>query len=66
MPKIQSISVCIARVALDNVTSFATRTVSARDCCLILHWTPGLGFDFDEKAVRKRTLDSAKPWTVIK
>ena len=35
MPRIQSVSVCIARVALDNVTSFATRTVSGRDYCLI-------------------------------
>src|SRR5207344_1735530 len=35
MPKIQSVSVCIARVALDTVTSFATRTVSARDYCLV-------------------------------
>jgi len=35
MPKIQSVSVCIARVPLDNVTSFATRTVSARDYCLV-------------------------------
>jgi len=35
MPKIQSVSVCIARIALDNVTSFATRTVSGRDYCLV-------------------------------
>lgn len=35
MPKIQSVSVCIARVALDHVTSFATRTVSGRDYCLV-------------------------------
>jgi L-alanine-DL-glutamate epimerase-like enolase superfamily enzyme len=35
MPKIQSVSVCIARVALEKVTSFATRTVSARDYCLV-------------------------------
>jgi len=35
MPKIQSVSVCVARVALDTVTSFATRTVSARDYCLV-------------------------------
>src|SRR3990172_8355195 len=35
MPKIQSVSVCVARLALDNVTSFATRTVSARDYCLV-------------------------------
>src|SRR3970040_2242881 len=35
MPKIHSFSFCIARVALDSVTSFATRTVSARDYCLV-------------------------------
>ena len=35
MPKIQSVAVCVARVPLDNVTSFATRTVSARDYCLV-------------------------------
>jgi L-alanine-DL-glutamate epimerase-like enolase superfamily enzyme len=35
MPKIQSVSVCVARVPLDNVTAFATRTVSARDYCLV-------------------------------
>ena len=33
---------------------------------LILHKTPGLGFNFDEKAVRKYALDKAKPWTLIK
>lgn len=35
MPKIQSVSVCVARVPLDTVTSFATRTVAARDYCLV-------------------------------
>ena len=35
MPRIQSVSVCVARVPLDIVTSFATRTVSARDYCLV-------------------------------
>ena len=49
MPRIQSISVCIAR-----------------DYCLILHQAPGLGFNFDEKVVRKYALDGAKPWTVFK
>jgi L-alanine-DL-glutamate epimerase-like enolase superfamily enzyme len=34
MPKIESVEVSIARVPLDHVTSFATRTVSARDYCL--------------------------------
>jgi len=48
MPKIQSVSVCIARVALDTVTSFATRTVSARDYCLVkvrsTQGVEGIGF----------------------
>lgn len=35
MAKIQSVAVCVARVPLDHVTSFATRTVSARDYCLV-------------------------------
>ncbi len=35
MPTIQSISISVARVPLDTVTSFATRTVSARDYCLV-------------------------------
>ncbi len=35
MAKIESVAVAIARVALDTVTSFATRTVSARDYCLV-------------------------------
>jgi L-alanine-DL-glutamate epimerase-like enolase superfamily enzyme len=35
MPIIRSVSVCIARVPLDNATSFATRTVSGRDYCLV-------------------------------
>jgi L-alanine-DL-glutamate epimerase-like enolase superfamily enzyme len=33
--RIQEVSVCIARVPLDVVTSFATRTVTARDYCLV-------------------------------
>ena len=35
MPTIESVAVCIARVPLDTVTSFATRTVSARDYALV-------------------------------
>ena len=35
MPRIVSVSVCSARVPLDRVTSFATRTVKARDYCLV-------------------------------
>ena len=35
MPRISSISVCAARIPLDRVTSFATRTVKSRDYCLV-------------------------------
>lgn len=35
MSTIESVHVCVARVPLDKVTSFATRTVSARDYCLV-------------------------------
>ena len=35
MSTIESVHVCVARVPLDRVTSFATRTVSARDYCLV-------------------------------
>ena len=35
MAKIESIAVATARVPLDTVTSFATRTVSARDYGLV-------------------------------
>lgn len=35
MPKVQAIEVAVARVALDQVTSFATRTVTHRDYCLV-------------------------------
>jgi len=33
--RIKEVSVCVARVPLDVVTSFATRTVTARDYCLV-------------------------------
>ena len=35
MPDIESVAVCIARVPLETATSFATRTVNARDYCLV-------------------------------
>jgi len=35
MPKIESVSVCVVRIPLDNVIHFATRTVSAREFCLV-------------------------------
>ncbi|MGZ5091856.1 MAG: mandelate racemase/muconate lactonizing enzyme family protein [Burkholderiales bacterium] len=48
MSKIESVAVCIARVPLDTVTSFATRTVSARDYALVkvrsAEGVEGIGF----------------------
>jgi L-alanine-DL-glutamate epimerase-like enolase superfamily enzyme len=48
MASIESVSVCLARVPLAKVTSFATRTVSARDYCLVkvrsTEGVEGIGF----------------------
>ena len=48
MPRISSISVSTVRIPLDRVTSFATRTVKARDYCLVKVRTKegieGIGF----------------------
>jgi len=48
VPRIASILVCVARVPLDHVTSFATRTVTGRDYCLVkvraVDGTEGIGF----------------------
>jgi L-alanine-DL-glutamate epimerase-like enolase superfamily enzyme len=49
-----------------NFRRLIDRQLQHRDGDLLLHQTPGLGFRFDEKAVRKYALDKAKPWTVIK
>lgn len=35
MARIESVSVCIARVPLDNAVTFSTRTVTAREYCLV-------------------------------
>jgi len=48
MPRISSILVSTVRIPLDRVTSFATRTVKARDYCLVKVRTKegieGIGF----------------------
>ena len=48
MAKIESVSVGVARIPLANATSFATRTVSARDYCLVkvrsAEGVEGIGF----------------------
>ena len=35
MPRISSLAVCTVRIPLDHITSFATRTVKAREYCLV-------------------------------
>ena len=35
MPKIAAIDVCLARVPLDTPARFSTRTVTAREYCLV-------------------------------
>lgn len=54
MPRIESVSVCVVRVPLDRVTSFATRIVHARDYCLVKIRTTdgveGLGFCYGGSA----------------
>lgn len=49
-----------------NFRRLIDRQLEHRDGCLILHETPGLGFDFDEGAVRKYALDQSNPWTTIR
>jgi L-alanine-DL-glutamate epimerase-like enolase superfamily enzyme len=49
-----------------NFRRLIDRQLQHRDGDLLLHQTPGLGFSFDEKAVRKYALGKASPWTVIK
>ncbi len=48
MPKIESVSVAVARVPLDRPTSFSTRTVSERHFCLVkvrsVDGVEGIGF----------------------
>ena len=56
MSKIQRIETCLARVPLDNVTSFATRTVAARDYVTLVPFSPTSAADVSafETAYRQR------------
>jgi L-alanine-DL-glutamate epimerase-like enolase superfamily enzyme len=49
-----------------NFRRLVDKQLQHRNGDLILHQTPGLGFNFDEKAVKRYALDKAKPWTIIK
>ena len=49
-----------------NFRRLVDRQLEHKDGHLILHQTPGLGFDFDERAVKKYALDQAKVWSVVR
>ena len=49
-----------------NFRRLINRQLEVEKGDLVLPKDPGLGFEFDEKAVKKYALDSAKPWTEIK
>jgi L-alanine-DL-glutamate epimerase-like enolase superfamily enzyme len=49
-----------------NFRRLINRQLEVKNGDLLLPKGPGLGFEFDEKAVRKYALDSAKPWSEIK
>lgn len=49
-----------------NFRRLIDRQLKHKDGNLILHQTPGLGFDFDEKVVKKYALDKGRPWTTLK
>jgi L-alanine-DL-glutamate epimerase-like enolase superfamily enzyme len=49
-----------------NFRRLIDRQLPHRDGNLILHQAPGLGFGFDEKAVRKYALNRSRPWSIIK
>ncbi|OFZ88769.1 MAG: racemase, partial [Betaproteobacteria bacterium RIFCSPLOWO2_02_FULL_62_79] len=49
-----------------NFRRLINNQLKHKDGNLILHKTPGLGFNFDERAVKKYALDRARPWTIVK
>jgi L-alanine-DL-glutamate epimerase-like enolase superfamily enzyme len=63
MARIQSVSV-EELFGPDEIDLHAR--LAHKDGDLILHQSPGLGFRFDEKAVRRYALDKSKPWTIIR
>jgi L-alanine-DL-glutamate epimerase-like enolase superfamily enzyme len=61
-----SCSTPITRGQVLNFRRLVDTQLKHKDGNLLLPQTPGLGFDFDEKAVKKYALEKAKPWTAIK
>jgi L-alanine-DL-glutamate epimerase-like enolase superfamily enzyme len=48
-----------------NFRRLIDRQLEQRDGSLLLPTRPGLGFDFDEQAVKRYALDSREPWFTI-
>jgi L-alanine-DL-glutamate epimerase-like enolase superfamily enzyme len=49
-----------------NFRRLIDNQLQQKDGDLLLAQTPGLGFDFEESAVKKHALDQTTPWTTIK
>lgn len=49
-----------------NFRRLIDKQLSFENGDLLLHRTPGLGFRFNESAVKKYALNKARPWTVVK
>jgi L-alanine-DL-glutamate epimerase-like enolase superfamily enzyme len=49
-----------------NFRRLVDKQLAFKNGDLLLHQTPGLGFKFDERAVKKYALDRSKPWTIVK
>jgi L-alanine-DL-glutamate epimerase-like enolase superfamily enzyme len=48
-----------------NFSRLLNRQIETKDGQLLLPQTPGLGFEFDERAVQKYAQDGAHPWAVV-
>jgi L-alanine-DL-glutamate epimerase-like enolase superfamily enzyme len=49
-----------------NFRRLIDKQLAFRNGELMLHQTPGLGFRFNESAVKKYAANKARPWTLIK
>lgn len=62
MPKIAAVEVCVARVPLDNPVNFSTRTVKAREYCLVrvrsTEGMYGLGYCYAVNSAGKLLMDA--------
>jgi hypothetical protein len=49
-----------------NFRRLIDKQLQHKDGNLVLHTTPGLGFAFDEQAVKQYALDQTRVWSVVK